>query len=132
MGLDSKLARFAVHSNHFQSGKASPKLFRPTKNPRIVSTSRVDGKDHEGIKAEGMRVAETRHDVKQLYGWAEITTKEVFGVGLKVHDDDDPPGHSSIIGWPEEEVASLPYQQQLAKLANGIKLPEPIPVSGQS
>lgn len=130
MGLDSKLARFAVHRNHFQSGKVSPKLFRPTNKLRIVSTSRIDGKDYEGIKEEGMRVAKTRQDVKRLYGWAEITTKEVCGVGLKVHDDDDPLGHSSIVGWPEEEVASLPYQQQLAELANGIKLPEPIPVSG--
>ena len=130
MEPDSKLARFAVHSNHFQSGRVSPKLFRPTRNTRVVSTSRVDGKDHEGIKAEGIRVAKTRHDVKKLYGWAEITTEEVHGVGLKVHDDDDPPGHSSIIGWPEEEVDSLPYQQQLAELATGIKLPEPIPVQG--
>ena len=130
MGPDSKLARFAVHSNHFQSGQVSPKLFRPTKNPKVVSTSRVDGKDHEGIKAEGIRVATTRRDVKKLYGWAEITTEEVHNIGLKVHDDDDPPGHSSIIGWPEEEVDSLPYQQQLAELATGIKLPEPIPVQG--
>ena len=130
MGLDSKLARFAVHSNHFQSGKVTPKLFRPTRKSRIVSTYRVDGKAHEGIKAEGMRVAKMRHDVQRLYGWAEITTKEVCSVGLTVHDDDDPPGHSSIVGWPGGEVASLPYQQHLAELANGIKLPEPIPVSG--
>ena len=127
MEPDSKLARFAVHSDHFKSGKVSPKLFRPTRELR-VSVSNADGKTCKEIRAEGIRVATVRQDVKKFYGWAEITTEEVRSIGLKVHDDDDPPGHSSIIGWPEKEVEFLPYQHQLAELATGIKLPEPIPV----
>ena len=127
MEPDSKLARFAVHSNHFQSGKVSPKLFRPTKELR-VSASRADGKTYMEIRAEGIRVATVRQDVKKFYGWAEITTEAVHSIGLKVHDDDDPPGHSSIIGWPEKEAEFLPYQHQLAELAIGVELQEPIPV----
>ena len=127
MEPNSKLARFAVHSNHFQFGKVSPKLFRPTKK-RSVSTFRVDGKNYEEIKAEGIRVATASQDVKKIYGWAEITTRGVQSIGLKVHDDDDPPGHSSIIGWPEKEAEFLPYQHQLAELATRKKFTAPIPV----
>ena len=75
MEPNSKLARFAVHSNHFQFGKVSPKLFRPTKK-RSVSTFRVDGKNYEEIKAEGIRVATARQDVKNSMGGRKYLLRE--------------------------------------------------------
>ena len=128
MGLDSQLARFAVHSNHLRSGKINPKLFRPTRK-RKVSTSRVEGKTHEEIKMEGIRVVRKRTDTQTLYGWAEISAREVHSIGLRVHDDDNPPGHSSIVGWPEQEEKFLPYQQQLAELATRVQLQQPISIA---
>ena len=129
MGLKSQLARFAVHSNHLKSGRINPKLFRPTKQ-RKVSVSRIEEKTHEETIEEGKRVVRERPDTHTLYGWAEIATQEVHDIGLEVQDDDNPPGHSSIVGWPEEEEEAefLPYQQQLAELATRRQLPEPIPV----
>ena len=128
MGLDSRLARFAVHRKQLKSsGKINPKLFRPTRE-RKVSVSRIEDKTHDEIIEEGKRVVSNRPDTQTLYGWAEIATQEVHSIGLIVDDDDDPPGHSSIVGWPEEEEKFLPYQQKLAEKAVGKQLSQPISV----
>ena len=128
MGLNSQLARFAVHSNEFKSSGINPKLFRPTKE-RKVSVSRIEDKIEEETIEEGKRVVRARRGADTLYGWAEIATREVHDIGLRVDDDDDPLGHSSIVGWPEEEQKSLVCQQELAKRAAKKQLPEPIPVT---
>ena len=127
MGLKSRLARFAVHSNHLKSGGINPKLFRPTKQ-REVSVSRIEDKTHEETIEEGKRVVIERPDTKTLYGWAEIASQEVHDIGLRIRYDDNPPGHSRIVGWPEEEEAFLPYQLKLAERATRTQLPRPIAV----
>ena len=129
MGRKSQLARFAVQSDHIKSGGINPKLFRPNKHYK-VSVFRIQDKTHKEKIEEGSRVVRERPQAKRLYGWAEISSREVHGIGLKVEDDDDPVGHSSIVGWPKDEEKFLPYQQQLAKQAIATKLPEPIPVPG--
>ena len=127
MRLKSQLARFAVHSNHLKSGRINPKLFRPTKQ-RKVSVSRIEDKTHKETIEEGKRVVRERSDTETLYGWAEIASHEVQDIGLRVRHDDNPPGHSSIVGWPEEEEAFLPYQLKLAERATRTQLPRPIAV----
>jgi hypothetical protein len=127
MGLKSQLARFAVQSNHLKSGGINPKLFRPTRQ-REVSVSRVEGKTHEETIEEGKRVVGERRGAKTLYGWAQIAAQEVYNIGLIVHHDDIPLGHSTIVGWPEEEEKFLPYQQKLAERATKKQLPQPIAV----
>ena len=128
MGLNSQLARFAVHSNELKSSGINPKLFRPTKE-RKVSVSRIEDKTEEETIEEGKRVVRIRQDVDTLYGWAEIATREVYDIGLSVDDDDDPPGHSNIIGWPEEEKKFLKCRQELAKRSAKKQLPKPIQVT---
>ena len=128
MGLNSQLARFAVHSNELKPNRINPKLFRPTREGK-VSVSRIEDKTQEETIEEGKRVVRARRGADILYGWAEISTREVHNIGLRVDDDDDPPGHSSIVGWPEEEQKSAGYQQELAKRATKKQLPEPILVT---
>lgn len=128
MGLNSQLARFAVQSNHFRSGEINPKLFRPNKELQ-VSTFRIEDKTKGDIIEEGKRVVKEHKTAKTLYGWARIAAKEVHDIGLKVDDDDDPPGHSNIVGWPKDEEKIAHYQQKLAKKSERIELPEPISVS---
>jgi hypothetical protein len=130
MGLNSRLARYAVQSNHLKkSGVINHRLFRPNRE-RKVSVFRIEDKTHQEKIKEGKRVVREHKDATTLYGWAEIATNEVHDVGLKVLDDDIPPGHSSIIGWPEDEAECRPYQYQLAELATSYRLPQPVQVSG--
>lgn len=128
MGLDSRLARYAVQSNHLKkSGVINHRLFRPNKE-RKVSVSRIEDKTRHETIEDGKRVVREHKDATTLYGWAEITAREVHGIGLQVFDDDVPPGHSSIIGWPEDESECRPYQYELAELATSNRLPQPIPI----
>lgn len=127
MGLNSQLARFAVQSNHFKSGQINPKLFRPNKEMQ-VSVFRIEDKTKEDIIEEGKNVVSEHKTSATLYGWAKIAAKEVLQIGLEVDDDDDPPGHSNIVGWPEDEGKILRYQQDLSKASERIELPDPISV----
>lgn len=128
MGLNSLLARYAVQSNHLsKSGVINHRLFRPTKE-RKLSVSRIENKTHEEIVKEGKRVVREHKTAKTLYGWAKISTQEVKDVGLVVLDDDVPPGHSSIVGWPDDEAEWPRYLQELAELATDTQLAPPIPV----
>ena len=133
MGLNSLLARFAVQSDHLsKSGVINHRLFKPTKD-RKLSVFRIEDKTHEEIVKEGKGVVRAHKTAKTLYGWVKISTQEVNsievnGIGLKVLDDDIPPGHSTIVGWPEDEDKWSEYLHRLAELATPTRLESPIPV----
>ena len=128
MGLDSQLARFAVKKNHLKLDKMRPKLFQPDKKGKL-SVFRIEDKTCEEIKEEGKRVVRERHDTDTLYGWAKIDTLEVHRIRLTVCDDDNPPGHSSIVGWPDNEQETRTYQQKLVEQARWRQLSQPITVA---
>ena len=96
---------------------------------RNVSVSRIENRERAEVEEEGRRVVREHKIATTLYGWASISTQAVQSTGLQVLDDDNPPGHSSIIGWPEDESEWPLYQQQLAELATGTRLDPPITVS---
>ena len=129
MGSDSTLARFATQSNHLRSTMAhpSPRLFEPNKALKL-SVSRIDNKTHDEIVEEGKRVVRERRNTTCLHGWGTLTSAHVRESGLIVDDDDDPPGHSNVVGWPKDDSAVWKYQQRLARLAAQVKLPARIPV----
>ena len=134
MGLESQLARFATESKCFKKDAGNPeadvinpKLFRPTKDLEL-SVFRIEEKTEEDVIEEGKRVVRAKPKAHSLYGWANIGTRQVLTIGLGVDDDDNPPGHSTITGWPEEEEKWLGYQQRLAEVAEAVRLPQPIPV----
>ena len=135
MGLDSQLARFATEGKCFKKDAndpekdiVKPKLFRPTKKLEL-SVFRIADETETDLIEEGKKVVRSKPLAHSLYGWADISTKQVLTTGLGVDDDDNPPGHSTITGWPAEEEKWLGYQQQLAEVAVAVRLPQPIPVA---
>ena len=130
MGICSQLARFAVNKNHRtpDDKMMKPKLFQPDSKLKL-SVFRIEDKTCEGIKEEGKKVVRKRPDTDNVFGWATISAVAVQNAGLKVCDDDKPPGHSSIVGWPKDEQEIRAYQHKLVKLAEWKPLPQPIHVT---
>ena len=128
MRLYSELARFAVKDNHFNSDGMRTKLFQPYRR-RELSVYRIEGKTFEEIKEEGKRVVRERPDTDTLFGWAKIATLEVQSIGLIVCDDDNPPDHSTIVGWPENEQEIRALQQKLLEQSRWKPLQQSIRVN---
>ncbi len=127
MASDTPLARYAVERNKIKSRTSHPppRLFKPNKNHEL-SVYRTEGKSDQEIIEEGLRVVQEQRYAKRLYGWGELTRSDVCQSGLDIDDDDDPPGHSNIVGWPKNEKDWWGYQQELAARSKKRRLPEPI------
>lgn len=115
------LARFATESGRITDAVVKPKLFEPTKALRL-SVFRVGGLETSGIREIGIRVVEEHPVAQRLYGWGEVAASEVYDAGLQLENDDIPPLHSNIIGWPEEVSKRKRLQLQLASRARAVKL----------
>lgn len=97
--LDGALARFAVRSGQITATLVKPKLLEPNRQLEL-SVFRVDGLGQEAIQEIGVDVVRRRPDANRLYGWAELDEAAVQLVSLTVDDDNTPPRHANIIGWP--------------------------------
>ncbi len=123
------LTRFAVEKKKMTSDRVKAKLFEP--NQGQVSVFRTQEWSREQIEDCGKNVARQR-DKDKVYGWAILATGEVPKVPdvgpLYVEDDDAPPGHSNIVGWPEEKDDILNWQEVLAKHSEAVLLQQPLEV----
>ena len=129
MSPHSEIARFATQSNHLPSTgiRPRPSLFAPDKRLRL-SVSGIGNKTDPEILEAGITVVRRRRNTEFLYGWGRLTVSAVHETGLTVEDDDDPPDHSHVIGWPEDKVARKDCQKALARQSTKVKLPDRIPV----
>lgn len=125
------LARFAVESSKLKgNGEFHWRLLKPGGNS-VLSVYRIGNLAEETIICIGLKVVKRRKDNKTtLYGWLEIKRSDIESLGLAVDDDDSFPGHSSVIGWPEDDIERNNLSMELLKKATHHPLPTPIQASG--
>lgn len=121
----SPLTQFAVERGKIKNGVAKPKLFEPNKKGEL-SVSRTGGLSQGEIQDIGLQVVQENQNASRLYGWAKIERDDVESTGLGIIDDNNPPRHSNVIGWPEEREKVLEVMQALASKADSFLLDSPI------
>lgn len=119
------LTRFAVENGKIKNGVAKPKLFEPNKKGEL-SVSRTGGLSQSEIQDIGLQVVQENQNASRLYGWAKIERDDVENAGLRVIDDNNPPRHSNVTGWPEEREKVLEVMQDLAGKADPFLLDTPV------
>ena len=113
-------ARYALESKRIKTDLiVKPKLFEPRKDGTL-SVQKIDDLNKKDIAITGQLVAKKRN--KTLYGWARITRSVIEGIELRLCIDNNPPGHTNIIGWPSERNIRLDKQKVLALASCGILL----------
>ncbi len=127
----SLLARFATEKKRITQQAVKRKLFQPNKQLQ-TSVFRIGDLSREDIQAVGVEVVHQHPNARCLYGWAELPVQAVYDVGLQIEHDDNPPGHSNIVGWPEETDKSNQLQHELALRARPVLLSSPIEVSDEA
>lgn len=127
------LARFAVESGKVTRNRVHWKLFyittvQPT-GQSDLSFSRVGDLESADIIEVGREHVKNREDNKdKLYGWSLTKREDLEKFQLNIQDQNDPPRHSIVLGWPEDREERRDVAKSLAKLAIGFLLPEPIQV----
>ena len=123
------MARFAVHKGQLTAAIVKPKLLEPNRQLEL-SAFRVHELDDEEIQELGIDVVRRRPDASRLHGWAELDEVTVQSASLTVHDDDNPPRHVNIIGWPADRAKRKLVQLRLADEATPVLVNPPTGVSG--
>ena len=121
------LARFATEKGKVTNSRVHPKLFEPNKQ-FVLSGFRVENLKSSEIEKIGVEVVRQIPGSNHLYGWGELPSSAVDEVGLKLVNDDNPPLHSNIAGWPTEKSEQKLLSMQLALRAKPVKLARPIEV----
>ncbi len=121
------LTRFAVEGGKLNNSVVKPKLFEPNRQGNL-SVFRTGGLQQNEVKEIGLQVVEDNPNASRLHGWATIERDDVESTGLSVVDDDDPPRHSNVVGWPEERERVLELKQALASKAEPHLLDVPVEV----
>ena len=122
------LARFATGKGKVTNSKVHPKLFEPNKQ-FMLSVFRIENLKSSEIEEIGIDVVRQLRDSNRLYGWGELPSSAVDEAGLKLVNDDEPPLHSNIAGWPTEKSKRKLMSIQLASKAKPVKLVRPIEVN---
>lgn len=125
--IDEPLARFVAQSGKMKLSEVKPSLFTPNRHS-VVSVFRIKGLGFPEITEIGTGVVAQHPTSKRLYGWGKLPSSAVREVGLKLVNDDNPPRHSSIEGWPRKSSARLALQSQLARKTELVRLDKPVEV----
>ena len=121
--LDCLFARFSIESGKLTAGYAKPKLFEPNIEG-VLSVFSVDGLTKRCICELGVsQVGKPQN--KRLYGWAELSCRQIGETGLTIDQDNDPPGHANVVGWPVAREDRKQKALELAHLANAVRLESP-------
>ena len=122
------LTRFAVEGGKIKDDVVKPKLFEPNRQNEL-SVFRTGGLSQHEVGDLGLQVVGKHPKASRLHGWARIERDDVENenTGLRVIDDDNPPRHSNIIGWPKpkERAKVLSLMQSLASKASPHLLDSP-------
>ena len=123
---EGALARFAVHKGQLTAAVVKRKLVEPNQQLEL-SVFRVHELGDAEVRGLGIGVVQRRRDANRLYGWAEFDEALVQSVSLTLHDDDDPPRHANIIGWPTDRDERKLVESELADKATPVQVNPPIP-----
>ena len=123
-----QLARFVKDKKHITDSKRpSCCLFLPrpdpqkTEKPSGTSVFRIDELGRDEIVSIGKKVFENAHRPR-LLGWAKTTRGLVESIGLRVKDEEPPPLHSDIVGWPSKRDDQYALAVELARASSLIVL----------
>ena len=121
------LARFVTESGKMKRSAVRPNLFKPDRD-LVLSVFRIKNLEFPAVKKLGTEVVRRHANARRLYGGGKLSSSVVHEVGLKLVNDDNPPLHSSIEGWPEATTHYAVFGETLP-LAEGallISTEEPI------
>ena len=121
------LARFVTESGKMKRSAVRSNLFKPNRD-LVLSVFRIKNLEFPAIKKLGTEVVRRHANARRLYGWGKLSSSVVHEVGLKLVNDDNPPLHSSIEGWPEKASMRRVLQNRLATRTKLVRLDEPIEV----
>jgi hypothetical protein len=117
------VGRFITESGHFKPGRVLPKAFEPKfdkdRNRSETSVFRVSEIPSADVWVIGDREVGTPRG-KPILARADIAAKDVSIEALVLEDDQPPPKHAVIVGWPEgpdEKDHRKSIQQELAARA---------------
>ena len=121
------LARFAVRKGQLTAAAVKRKLVEPNRHLEL-SVFRVHELGDTEVRELGVDVVHRRPDANRLYGWAEFDEALVHSVSLTLHDDDDPPRHANVVGWPTDRDERKLVESELADKATPVPVNPPIEV----
>lgn len=121
------LARFVTESSKISGSSANSDLFKPNKD-LVLSVFRIDDLEYSEIRDIGIDVVKRHRTARRLHGWGKFPASAVDEIGLKLVDDDNPPRHSYIEGWPPEAARRKFLQKELALRSKTIKFDAPVEV----
>ena len=121
------LARFVTESSKITGSSVNSDLFKPNRG-LVLSVFRIDNLEYSEIKNIGIDVVKRHRTARRLHGWGEFPTSAVDELGLRLVDDDNPPRHSYIEGWPPEAAQRKFLQKELAIRSKTIKFDAPVEV----
>ena len=105
--------RFIYSSREIRGDASNPYVhwsaFKlPSTGRSEVSVMRVDGLDERQVWK-----SHPRKD-RNVHGRADFGPPDVAAVGLRLVEDEPPPRHHVIVGWPEEKEDRVERAQTLA------------------
>ena len=112
---EEPLSRFLCSKSHFSIEKmlVKPGAFLPEPNSLETSVFRTSGLLSSEIWALGDRHV-AKPTGRTLRARAEVFAKSVYGIALKIHPDNNPERHATIVGWPIEKNEQLMLAIELA------------------
>lgn len=127
--LSDILARFLLQRSHFkrEENRATPEAFMPPPDLQL-SVYRITGVPSDGVWTLATHVL-AQHPQPRLYGRADINLRAVHLQKLKAFQDDDPPRHVNVMGWPsysDGKSVLKSIAQELARGASLTLLPTPL------
>ena len=101
IGDDEKLTRYIFSTRHFsrQSPRVKAEAYMPNRGE--VSVFRIDGLNQAAIWKIGGDVAMKRE--RTLYARGDTKVNDARKVGLDILQDEPPPRHANLVGWPESD-----------------------------
>jgi len=86
----------------------------------MTSVFRILGLTMDGVWAIADENEMGSGSDRPAFGIGTVFAREVSGVGLKIHPDDDPPRHALLLGWDSDKDVRKRVAQDLAEAATAI------------
>jgi len=107
------VSRVIYSSSHFRAsdGRIKWKAFQPKQDETALSVMDITGLTEDPIWA---LIDGTPRPDRNVKGRADLETRDVNNLGLRIIDAPPPPKHAHIIDWPEDEGDRILLCKELA------------------
>jgi hypothetical protein len=121
---EERLSRFIFSSNHYRKSDniIKPAAFMPAPN-KTTSVFRTSNLNDSDIWTLGERYVVPKRQ-KPIVGRGDISSEDVFNIGLSVVPNEPPELHADIEDWPEEKSHQKLRAIELAQAAGAMIKPE--------